>query len=233
MVATAEAPEKLIGKPIKRREDPKLIIGQGSFLDDVKLPGLLHAKVLGSAYAHARIRTIDTSKAAAMPGVVAVFTGKDFADLNPLPCAWQAGKVTNNVNTPRALEIDEVHHTGDPIAVVIAETPQQAEDARDAIEVDYEELPVVVDAKKATEPGAPQLHENAPSNIVFQWSCGKDAATVEQALANAEVRVSEHLINQRLIPNAIETRGAIGRYDPGTGEYTLWATSQAPHVHRL
>ncbi len=234
MTATVDAPERLVGKAIKRREDPRLITGAGSFLDDVRLPGMAHAAVLRSPYAHARIRGIDVSRALAMPGVLGVFTGEDVKDdINPLPCAWQAGKVQNNVNTPRVLALEKVMQVGDPVAVVVAESRYQAEDALDAIEVDYEELPVVVDAKKATEPGAPQLHDNAPNNVVMEWSCGKDAATVDQALADADVRVSQHIVNQRLIASAMEPRGSIGRYDPGTGEYTLWATSQAPHVHRL
>jgi carbon-monoxide dehydrogenase large subunit len=233
MTATIAAPEKLVGKPIKRREDPRLITGAGAFLDDIKLPGLTHAAVLRSPYAHARIVAIDTAAARAMPGVLGVFTGEDLKEVNPLPCAWQAGGVTNNVNTPRVLAIDEVHQVGDPVAVVVAESRYQAEDALAAIDVDYEELPVVVDARKATAPGAPQLHENAPENVVMRWSCGAEAATVDRALAAAPVRVSQPIVNQRLIPTAMETRGSIARYDPGTEEYTLWATSQAPHVHRL
>ena len=229
----AAAPTKLVGQPIKRREDPRLITGAGAFLDDVRLPGLSHMGVVRSPYGHAKILRIDAARAASMPGVLGVFTGEDFLDLNPLPCAWQAGKVENNVNTPRVLAVGAVHHVRDPVAVVVAETPSQAVDAAEAIAVDYEELPVVVDARKATEPGAPQLHENAPSNVVLRWSCGKDAADVDAALAAAEVRIDQSIINQRLLPTPMDTRGSIGRYDPGTGEYTLWATSQAPHVMRL
>ncbi|MCC6703330.1 MAG: molybdopterin-dependent oxidoreductase, partial [Thermomicrobiales bacterium] len=233
MVSAPEAPTRLIGKPIKRREDPRLITGQGSFIDDIKLPGLAHAAVLHSPYAHARIDAIDTSAAAAMPGVIGVFTGKDFESVNPLPCAWQAGKVTNNVNTPRVLAIDEVHYVGDPIAVVVAESLQQAKAALDAIDVSYTPLGVVVDARAALEPGAPQLHENAPNNLILEWECGKDEATVRAALDAAPVKVRQEIANQRLIPAAMETRGSIGVYEAGTGDYTLWATSQAPHVHRL
>ncbi len=233
MTVTIEAPEKLVGKPLKRREDPRLITGAGHFLDDIRLPGLAHVAVLRSPYAHARIRGIDVAAAAARPGVIGVFTGEDLKDLNPLPCAWQAGGVTNNVNTPRVLALEEVHQVGDPVAVVVAESRYQAEDALAAIEVDYEELPVVVDGKRATEAGAPQLHENAPNNVVMHWTCGKDAAEVDRALAASEVRVTQTIVNQRLIPVAMEPRGAVARYDPGTDEYTLWATSQAPHVHRL
>jgi len=230
---TAEAmPTKMVGQAIKRREDPRLITGQGTFLDDIKLPGMTHACVLRSPYAHAKIKSIDTSKAKAHPGVVAVFTGEDMLDLNPLPCAWQAGRVKNNVNTPRVLAVGEVHFAGDPVALVIAEDRYIARDACDLIEVEYEPLPVVVDAKKATEPGAPQLHENAPNNIVMEWEAG-DKAKADTAIAAAEVVVREQIINQRLIPTPMETRGAVARYEPATGEFTLWTTSQAPHVLRL
>ncbi len=230
---TAEAMStKLVGQAIKRREDPRLITGQGTFLDDIKLPGMTHACVLRSPYAHAKIKSIDTSKAKAHPGVVAVFTGEDMLDLNPLPCAWQAGRVKNNVNTPRVLAVGEVHFAGDPVALVIAEDRYIARDACDLIEVEYEPLPVVVDAKKATEPGAPQLHENAPNNIVMEWEAG-DKAKADAAVAAAEVVVREQIINQRLLPTPMETRGAIARYEPATDEFTLWTTSQAPHVLRL
>ncbi len=233
MAATVEAPEKLVGKPLRRREDPKLMTGDGTFLDDIRLPGMAYAAVLRSPVAHARIRGIDASRAQAMPGVVAVFTGEDLKDVNPLPCAWQAAGVDNNVATPRILALEEVHQVGDPIAVVVAESVYQANDALEAIEVDFEEYPAVVDSKEAIKPGAPQLHEQAPHNIVMHWTCGTDAETVDRALSEAEVRVSESLFNQRLIPTAMEPRGSIGRYDPGTEEYTIWATSQAPHVHKL
>jgi carbon-monoxide dehydrogenase large subunit len=193
---------------------------------------MTHACVLRSPYAHAKIKSIDTSKAKAHPGVVAVFTGEDMLDLNPLPCAWQAGRVKNNVNTPRVLAVGEVHFAGDPVALVIAEDRYIARDACDLIEVEYEPLPVVVDAKKATEPGAPQLHENAPNNIVMEWEAG-DKAKADAAIAAAEVVVREQIINQRLLPTPMETRGAIARYEPATDEFTLWTTSQAPHVLRL
>src|SRR5262245_56818758 len=140
---------KMVGQAIKRREDPQLITGQGSFLDDIKLAGMLHAAILRSPYAHAKINSIDTSRAAALPGVVAVFTGEDMMDINPLPCAWRAGRVQNNVNTPRALAVGKVMHVGDGVAMVVAENRYIARDALDLIEVDYEPLPVVVDAEQA------------------------------------------------------------------------------------
>ncbi len=233
MVASVESPEKMVGKALKRREDPRLMTGAGNFLDDVKLAGLTHAAIVRSPHAHAKIVSIDTSAASGMPGVVGVFTGQDFLDVNPMPAAWQAGGVTNHPVTPRVLAINEVHQVGDPVAVVVGETLAQAIDAAEAVQVVWDLLPAVVNAKKATEAGAPQLHDEAPNNIVLEWECGKDAAIVDAALAASDVRVSQSIVNQRLIPTPMETRGSIGRYDPGTGDYTLWATSQAPHVHRL
>src|SRR5687768_1438690 len=143
MAATVEAPERMFGKAIKRREDPRLITGAAAYLDDVKLTDLAHAAVLRSPHGHARIVSIDISTAAALPGVLGVFTGDDFMDLNPLPCAWQAGGVQNNVNTPRVLAVGEVHYVGDPLAVVVAEDPGIAADALDQIVVKYEALPTV------------------------------------------------------------------------------------------
>ncbi len=233
MVATAEAPEKMVGKALKRREDPRLISGAANFLDDIRLPGMLYTAVVRSPHAHAKITSIETAAASSMPGVVGIFTGDDFMDVNPMPAAWQAGGVTNHPVTPRVLAVGEVHQVGDPVAVVVAETSYQARDAADAVVVSWEPLPAVVDAKKATEEGAPQLHEEAPNNIVLEWFCGKEAAEVDAALSAAEVRLQQHIVNQRLIPTAIEPRGSIARYDAATGEYTLWATSQCPHVHRL
>src|SRR3989304_5539802 len=223
---------RAFGASIKRKEDPRLITGEAKYLDDIQLPGMLYAAVLRSPYAHARIKGINTQKAAKAPGIVAVFTGQDFKELNPLPCAWQAGGGKNNVNTPRALEMDKVTFTGAGVAVVVAEDRFAAEDALALIEVDYEPLPVVVDAEKATQPGAPQLHENAPNNICMDWTCGNQEAT-DKALGDAEVVIRQRLINQRLIPTPIEPRGCIAQYSPATEEYTVWMTSQAPHVMRL
>lgn len=231
MTAT-ETRERIVGRSIKRREDPKLITGQGSYLDDIKLPGMLHVAILRSPYAHAKIKSIDTSKAAAHPGVVGVFVGADMMDINPLPCAWQAAGVTNNVNTPRTLAVDEVHFAGEGVAVVVADDRFIARDALDLIEIEWDALPTVVDAEKATEPGAPQLHENAPNNIAFAWSCGEKGKT-DTAMAGAEVVIKERIVNQRLIPTPMETRGSIGLYNAATDDYTLWISSQAPHVHRL
>jgi len=231
MTAT-EPREKLVGQALKRREDPRLVRGQGRFMDDIVLPGMAHLKILRSPVAHARINNVDTSRAAGAPGVLGVYTGADFAEMNALPYAWQAAGVDNNINTPRILAVDEVHWVGDPIAAVVAETPQQAADALDLIDLDLEALPAVIDAEATTHDGAPQLHENAANNIAFDWDCGNEAGANE-ALSSAPVTVKQRIRNQRLIATPIETRGAIGQYDAGTDEYTFWLSSQAPHVHRL
>jgi len=231
-MTVTETSERIVGRSIKRREDPKLMTGQGSYLDDIKLQGMLHIAILRSPYAHAKITSIDTSKAAAHPGVVGVFVGTDMLDINPLPCAWQAAGVTNNINTPRTLAVDEVHYAGEGVAVVVAEDRFIARDALELIEVQWEALPATVDAELSTKDGAVQLHENAPNNIAFDWSCG-DQEKTDAAIAGAEVVVKERIVNQRLIPTPIETRGAIGLYNAATDDYTLWISSQAPHVHRL
>lgn len=225
---------KVMGAAIKRKEDPRLITGEAKYLDDVQLTGMVYAAILRSPYAHAKIKQINTERAKKHPGVVAVFTGEDFKDLPALPCAWQAeaGRIQNNVNTPRVLEIDRVTHTGAGIAVVIADDRYTAEDALGLIEVDYEPLPVVVDAEKATQPGAPQIHENAPNNICFDWKIGDKDGT-DAALASSEVVVKQRLVNQRLIPNVMEMRGCIAQYLPSSEEYTVWMSSQDPHIMRL
>jgi carbon-monoxide dehydrogenase large subunit len=225
-----------VGTPLKRKEDPRFVTGTGTYLDDVKLTNLAHAAILRSPYAHARIRAIDTSGAAAMPGVVAVYTGQDLKDLPALPCAWPAGGASgpykNNLNTPRLLALDDVKWAGEGVAMVVADSVEHAYDALEAIKVDWEPLPAVVDTEKATHEGAPQLHENAPNNVAFEWWTGDKEGTAT-AIDAAEVVVRQRIVNQRLIPNPMEVRGAIGRYDPGQDEYTIWMTSQTPHIMRL
>ena len=224
----------IIGAPLKRREDARFITGKGRYLDDIQMPGMASLAILRSPYAHARIRSIDTSAAKAMPGVVAVFVGSDIP-YNPLPLAWPAGGsagLQNNVNMPRILATDDVKWTGEGVAAVVADSPEQAQDALEHIVVDWERLPAVVDAEAATRDGAPQLHENAPNNVVFDWTVG-DRGGTDAALAAADTVVKQRLVNQRLIPNPMETRGDIGWYNPGTDEYTIWMSSQTPHIMRL
>src|SRR6188508_1227205 len=191
----------VLGERIKRVEDPRFITGAGNYVDDIKLASMAHMAILRSPYAHANIRSVDTTAAKAMPGVVAVFVGADIP-YNPLPMAWPAGGsagIQNNVNTPRILATDSVKWTGEGVAAVVAETEAQAFDAIREIDVDYEPLPTVVDAEKATQDGAPQLHENAPNNIVFDWTVGDKDGT-DKAFDEAEVVVKQRVVNHRLIP---------------------------------
>jgi carbon-monoxide dehydrogenase large subunit len=226
------AATSMIGAAVKRREDPRFITGHGQYTDDIKLPGMVHMAILRSPYAHARIKSIDTSKAKAMAGVRAVYTGKDLE-----------GKVGNmppvfiipdaNFKTPAypVIAIDTVRYTGDQVAVVVADSPAIARDALDQIDVDYEPLPVVVNEEEAVKPGAPQLHSDVPDNVLFHWKiAGGDP---DAAFQNAEVVIKERFIQQRLIPNAMEPRSAVARWDPGTGELTIWHTTQNPHITRF
>ena len=222
----------VVGKAVKRKEDPRLITGEARYLEDINLPGMTHIAILRSPHAHANIVSINSDRAAAVPGVVGVYTGQDFMDVNPLPCPWPAGGVENNLNTPRALEVDKVTHVGAGVAVVVAEDRATAQDAVELLDVEWEVLPAVTDAEEATFEGAPQLHENAPNNVCMEWECGEQDGT-DAALASADVVVKQRLRNQRLIPNPMETRGCIAQHEPVNGEYTIWMTSQAPHVHRL
>jgi carbon-monoxide dehydrogenase large subunit len=223
---------RIFGSGIKRREDPRLLTGTARYTDDIVLPGLVHAAVLRSPHAHARIRSIDTGRAKAAAGVVAVFTGADTAGvLQPIPCAWLLPG--SNLKTPPypAVAKDVVRFVGDAVAVVVAESAHQAYDALDLIDVDYETLPAVVDPQKASQPGAPLLHEDVPNNIAFHWTVA--GGDVEAAFKNAEVVVRDRIVQQRLIPTAMETRGAVAQYVPATGELTLWNTTQNPHIVRF
>src|SRR5438045_880252 len=228
----AEPTTNVIGARLKRVEDPRLITGAAKYIDDLKLPGMAYVAILRSPHAHARINGIDTTRAAALPGVVAVCTGKDFEHLPALPCAWQAAGVENFVATPRVLEIDRVTFTGAGVAAVVAETRAAAEDGLALVAVEWEPLETVVGPERAVAEGAPQLHEVAPRNIVMEWQCGDGEAT-DNALGEAEVVVEQRLVNQRLLPTPMEPRGAAAEYEPGSGKYTVWMTSQAPHVMRL
>ena len=226
-----------IGAAVRRKEDRRFLTGRGSYTDDINRPGQLHAVILRSPHAHARILGIDTTAAANMPGVVAIFTGADMAkdNLGSIPCGWL---VKNKDGSPMAepphppLVADRVRHVGDQVAVVIAETRNQARDAAEAIQVDYEVLPAIVDTASAANSGAPQVHEQAKNNVCYDWHIG-DKAAVDAAFAKAHHVTKIDLVNNRLIPNAMEPRAAIGEYERGTGDYTLYTTSQNPHLIRL
>ena len=226
------AATSMIGAAIKRREDPRFITGHGQYTDDIKLPGMVHMAILRSPYAHARIKSIDTSKAKALPGVRAVYTGKDLeGKVGNMPPVFIIPDANFKMPAYPVVAIDTVRYTGDQVAVVVADSPALARDALDQIEVDYEPLPVVVNEEEAVRPGAPQLHSDVPENVLFHWKiAGGDP---DAAFQNAEVVVKERFIQQRLIPNAMEPRSAVARWDPGTGELTIWHTTQNPHITRF
>ncbi|PYN94234.1 MAG: carbon monoxide dehydrogenase [Candidatus Rokuibacteriota bacterium] len=232
--------ERLFGKSIKRREDPRFITGRGSYVDDLKIPGMTYAAFVRSPHAHARIRRIDTASAKTHPGVVAVFTGADMKGVNSLPCGWDLRKAKNVPGVVQDLAMvphmpltsDVARHVGDPVAVVIADSQDAATDAAEKVRVDWEPLPSVTATEKASASGAATIHAAAPGNVAFKWALG-DAAATDAAFKSAAVTVKKRIVNQRLVANAMEPRACVARFDPATGELTLWVTSQNPHVHRL
>jgi aerobic carbon-monoxide dehydrogenase large subunit len=223
---------RLFGASVKRREDPRLITGQGMYTDDFKFTGMLHMAVLRSPYAHARITRLDVAKARAHPGVYAVFTSKDLAGkVNPIPCAWLLPDSDLKVPTYTALATDRVRFTGDAVALVLAEDRFVAQDALDLIEVDYEPLPVVTNQEAALAAGAPQLYDSIPGNLAFHWKFANgDAAG---ALQRAEVTLTQRFVQQRLVPNAMEPRSAVAQWTPGADELILYNTTQNPHIARF
>jgi carbon-monoxide dehydrogenase large subunit len=226
-----------IGTPVRRREDYRFITGQGTYTDDINRPRQLYAYILRSPHANARIDGIDTSAAAKAAGVAVVYTGKDIeADgMGGLPCGWlihsKDGSPMREPPHP-VLASGRVRHVGDPVAVVIAESLGQARDAAELIKVDYTIEPSVADVAEALKPGAPQVHADVPGNICYDWHLG-DPAAIDAALKGAARVVKLDLVNNRLVPNAMEPRAAIGDFDRATGEHTLYTTSQNPHVIRL
>ena len=222
----------IFGSAIKRREDPRLITGAATYTDDVKLPGLTYAAFLRSPYAHARLTRVDVSAATRAPGVVAVYTGADIKDrVTPVPCAWNPPNCNLKVPPHPLLAYDKVRYVGDGVAMVVATNRAAARDAIDLIEADYEPLEGGVDPEKMAAAGAPQLHEEVPDNIAFTWVVsGGDA---EAAFRDAEVAVEERIVQQRLLPTAMEARAAVASYNKSSGQLTLWVTSQNPHIHRF
>jgi carbon-monoxide dehydrogenase large subunit len=220
--------EKTVGKPIRRTEDPRLIQGLAHYVDDVRLPDTLHAAFLRSIYAHARIKSIDTTAAQKLPGVVAVYTGKDVQKIGVVPCA--AALPDLKVPEHRVLGMSKVYFVGHPVAVVVAETKAAARDALDLIEVDYEELPVVMDEEKAADPKSPVIHEQFGTNIAYKLTSGE--GDVDAALKKSDKVIKQKLLNKRLAPIAMEGRGVLARYFPGEQELTIWTSTQIPHLAR-
>jgi len=226
-----------IGASVKRTEDIRFITGKGHYVDDVNRPGQAYAYFLRSPHAHATIDRIDASAALKSPGVVAIFTGDDIAaeKVGGLICGWMIHSKDGSpmkAGAHPALAQGKVRYVGDHVAVVIADTLAQARDAAEKIEVHYTELPAVVDTAKAASSGQPQLHDVAPNNTIFNWHIGDKAAT-DAAFASAAHVTKLDLLNNRLIPNAMEPRAAVGEYDSGADGLTLYTTSQNPHVARL
>src|SRR4051812_39886280 len=226
-----------IGAAVRRKEDARFLSGRGNYTDDINRPGQLHAFVRRADRPHARIGRIDTAAAAKAPGVVAVFTGADMAadNVGGLPCGWQ---IHNKDGTPMAepphpvIAVGKVRHVGDPVAVVVAETRQAAKDAAELLVIDYQDLPGAASMRDAIAPSAPPVHDEVPGNICYDWHIG-DKAVVDAAFAKAAKVVKLDLTNNRLIPNAMEPRAAVGDYDTNSGDFTLYTTSQNPHVIRL
>ena len=226
-----------IGASVKRKEDNRFLIGKGRYTDDINVAGQTHACFLRSPHAHARILGIDTSRAQAAPGVVAVLTGADLAadGIGPLICGVT---VTSDDGKPHrapvhnALARDKVNYVGDHVAIVIAETYAQARDAAELIAVDYEVLPAVTSTAHATDAGQAQIHAEAPGNLCYNWPFG-DKAAVQAAFDKAHKVATLELVNNRMVTNPMEPRAALGEYNSGTEEITLHLTTQNPHVHRL
>jgi len=226
MTATEERPVGF-GR-MTRKEDARFIRGHGTYVDDVQLPGMLHGAVLRSPFAHARIVNIDTSAAEAHPKVKAVITGQMLAGLN---LAWMP---TISYDTQAVLAMDKVRFQGQEVAFVVAEDRYAASDALALIDVDYEPLPPVIDARKALDPGEPVIRddkENQTDNRIFDWSAG-DKAHIDEVFGGADVVVAQDMLYPRVHPAPLETCGTVAHMDPVTGKLTVWSTTQAPHAHR-
>ena len=226
-----------IGASVRRKEDHRFITGKGRYTDDINRPGQAHAYFLRSPHAHAKIKSLDVGEAKSKPGVVAILTGDDIAadKVGGLICGWM---IHSKDGTPMkagphpALAQGKVRYVGDHVAVVIAETLGEAKDAAEAIRIDYEVLPAEVDTATAQRQGAAVIHDVAPDNTVYRWHLG-DKAKTDAAFAAAKHITKIDLTNNRLAPNPMEPRSAIGEYDSGDGAFTLYTTSQNPHVARL
>ena len=226
-----------IGSRVLRKEDKRFLTGKGRYTDDMVVPGMKHAVFVRSPHAHAKITGISTGAALKMPGVIGVLTGKELkADgIGNLICGWM---IQSKDGTPMKmgawspLATDTVRYVGDAVAIVVADTKGEARDAAEAVEIAYEELPVVVSAVEALKPGAPQVHPEAPGNLIFDWDIGDEKATAD-AFARAAHVTTLDIDNNRLVPNAMEPRAALGQYDAAEDHYTCWTTSQNPHVARL
>ncbi|MBS1978602.1 MAG: xanthine dehydrogenase family protein molybdopterin-binding subunit [Bacteroidetes bacterium] len=227
---------KYIGKSIKRVEDKRFITGKANYTDDIVLPGMTYGAFVRSPYANAKVKKVDISKAKVMPGVIAIYTGADVAAVNGVPCGWQVNfKNGATMKEPKhpLLVADRTKHVGDPVAFVIAESRAEAKDAAEAVTVDFEKLSCVTDPAEAVKPGAPLVHDDVPNNICFDWELGNPKSEVDAAMSKASHVTTLEFTNQRLVPNAMEPRSYIGSYDPINDKYTLYTSTQNPHLIRL
>jgi carbon-monoxide dehydrogenase large subunit len=226
-----------IGASTKRREDIRFLTGKGRYTADINLRGQAHAVFLRSDVAHGRIDKIDTRDALAMPGVLAIMTGEDFAAMGGNPAGWLIpNRDGTNMKEPKrpVLAHGKVRHVGDAYAIVVAETLEQAQDAADAVVADITELPAIVDMAAAIADSSNRVHDEIADNLCFDWGwIEANRAAVDEAIKAAPHVTTLELVNNRLVPNAMEPRASIGDYDPGTGDYKLYTTSQNPHLHRL
>ncbi len=226
-----------IGAAVRRKEDFRFVTGKGQYTDDIARPGQTHCYFVRSPHAHATIKGIDARAAMGLPGVVGILTGAELAadKIGDLICGWMIHSKDGSpmkMSAHPAIAKGKACYVGDPVAVVVAETLAQAKDAAEKIKVDYEILPAVADPAKAQAQGAPQIHDIAPNNTIYQWHIG-DANATEAAFRSAKHVTRLDLVNNRLVPNALEPRAAIAEYDAGTDTLTLWNTTQNPHVARL
>ena len=218
---------KFVGERIKRREDPRLITGLGTYVDDVRIPGMLSAIIVRSPHAHAKINSIDLSAARKAPGVVAVMSGDDLKDkIGSLPCVAPA----EHIPFHPVLALGKVRYVGEPVAVVVAADAYRAQDAADLIEVDYDPLDAVVDPEKAIAPGAPIIHEEFGTNVALTMAVPSPA--FDDALKNADRVVRFRIVNQRLAPVPMEPRGVVAQWNPGQRYLTVWSSTQIPHMLR-
>jgi len=233
MTVTEQSTNAILGQRLIRKEDPALLSGEAQFVHDIQISGALYMAIVRSPYAHARIRSIDLSRALASPGVVAAFTGRDLQEewVQPMPCAWP---VTKDMRNPAhyPLAIEQVCYVGDPVAVVLATSNALAQDAREVVFVEYEELDAVVDLEDAISDRV-LVHPDLSTNISYVWELSPDKDAVDRAFSSATHVVSERYVQQRLIASAMEPRGVLAVPHPFGGEYTLYSATQIPHILRV
>jgi carbon-monoxide dehydrogenase large subunit len=226
-----------IGARVARKEDKRFLTGKGRYTDDMNVAGMKYAFFIRSPHAHAKIRSINVAPALDMPGVIGILDGKQMQDdaIGNLICGWMIHSKDGspmNMGPWRPLAIDTVRYVGDAVAIVVADSVGEAKDAAEKVEIDYEVLAAVSEAVDALKPGAPQVHDNAPGNLIYDWEIG-DGAAVDAAIASAAHVTEIEIHNNRLSPNPMEPRAALGIYDEAEDHYTCYTTSQNPHVARL